>query len=92
MAVSSHATDQFNLEGQVMFLDSATSINDLITHGAKPAIAFLDVARDALEEGDEDRAELFIVEAQERLRDMVKREEKLLATRRGEGEHQQAID
>ena len=59
--------------------DSHISLEDLKHFGAKPIIAFLDVARDALEEGDTERAELFICEAQERARDIAVAVDKLLA-------------
>ncbi len=34
-------------------LSSATTPHDFVTRGAEPMIAFWDVARDALEEGDD---------------------------------------
>lgn len=47
---------------------------------AESIIAFLDVARDALEEGDDEKVDRFIFEAMEKARSVIKRREGVTAT------------
>ncbi|MGE4559904.1 MAG: hypothetical protein AB7E77_06875 [Desulfobulbus sp.] len=44
----------------------------LITRETESAVAFLDVARDALEEGDDEKVDRFTFEAMEKMRAVLK--------------------
>lgn len=51
-----------------MYLNTASTIDEIVGYGIKPAIEFLDMAQDAREEGDDERAAMLELEACGKLR------------------------
>ncbi len=50
-----------------MYLNTANTIDEILTHGIGPAIEFLDMAQDEREAGNDDRASMLELEARGKL-------------------------
>ena len=50
-----------------MYLETASTVEDVLTYGVKPCIEFLSMAEDYRQAGDDDLAEMLLIEVKGKL-------------------------